>query len=132
VRALIATALGVLVVDLESEEVLEDEVADELPPSPDVELPLPRVVAAARHGSTVIAVVDRRPPVVVSHDAGITWRETGAGLPPGRAVAIAPHDPDVVLFAGAERLYLSHDGGRFWEALALELPDITAVCFEDR
>ena len=47
-------------------------------------LALPRVVAAAAAGSTVVAVVDRKPPLVVSHDAGITWRETGGGLPPGR------------------------------------------------
>ena len=62
-------------------------------------------------GSTVVAVVDRRPPLVVSNDAGRTWREAGGGLPPGRAVAIADDDPDLVLYAARNRLYLSEDGG---------------------
>jgi hypothetical protein len=64
---------------------------------PDLGLPL--VVAAAAHGSTVVAVVDRRPPLVVSSDGGATWREAGAGLGPGVAVAISPEHPDVVLYA---------------------------------
>jgi hypothetical protein len=64
---------------------------------------------------------------VVSHDSGGTWDEAGGGLPPGRAVAIAGHDPDLVLFAARNRLYLSRDGARFWQALAPELPEIDAV-----
>ncbi len=120
-----------LLVDLDTEEVLDEEAPLE-PPGPDeAGVSLPLLVAAARRGSTVVAVVDRRPPLVVSHDAGTTWREAGAGLPPGRAVAIAPDDPDLVLFAGEERLYLSRDGGRFWQVLALELPGITAVTISD-
>jgi hypothetical protein len=27
----------------------------------------------------------------------------------------------------ANRLYISHDGGRFWQALVVELPEISAV-----
>src|SRR5439155_603953 len=73
-------------------------------------LSLPRVVAAAEAGSTIVAVVDTKPPLVVSHDAGRTWRESGRGLPAGRAVAIAPDDPDVVLYAARNRLYLSPAG----------------------
>ena len=46
-------------------------------------LNLPRLVAAAAAGATVFAVVDTKPPLVVSHDAGTTWRESGRGLPPG-------------------------------------------------
>ena len=34
-----------------------------------------------------------------------------------------------MLFATAERLHVSRDGGRFWRALAIELPGITAVAF---
>jgi hypothetical protein len=45
----------------------------------------------------------------------------------GRAVAISPDDPDVVLYATRNRLYLSRDGGRFWRSLALELPEIDSV-----
>src|SRR3712207_7216241 len=51
---------------------------------------------------------------LVSHDAGTTWHESGRGLPPGRAVAVSRDDPDVVVFASRNRLFLSRNGGRFW------------------
>ena len=73
-------------------------------------------------GSTVIAVVDRRPPLAVSNDAGRTWREAGGGLPPGRAIAIAEDDPDHVVYAARNRLYLSRNGGVFWRALDARAP----------
>jgi hypothetical protein len=88
---------------------------------------LPRVIAAAASGSTVVAVVDTRPPLAVSHDAGVTWTQSGGGLPAGRAVAVADDDPDLVLYGARNRLYLSRDGGRFWTALAPELPEIETV-----
>jgi hypothetical protein len=123
VRALVRTVDGVFEVDLDEELVLGLTDA-ELPPEPvRVEL----LVAAARNGSTVIAVVDRRPRLAISNDAGRTWRESGGGLPPGRAVAIAEDDPDYVLYAARNRLYLSTNGGTFWRALAPELPEIEAV-----
>ena len=78
----------------------------------EVPLSLPLVVAAAAVGSTVIAVVDRRPPLAVSNDAGRTWREAGGGLPPGRAIAIAEDDPDHVLYAARNRLYESQERRR--------------------
>lgn len=127
-RALVGTALGVVLVDLETEESLGlDENAQLEQVAHDLGLPL--VVAADAVGSTVIAVVERRPPLIVSNDAGRTWREAGGGLPPGRAVAIHPDEPDVVLYAARNRLYLSRDGGRFWRALAPELPEIEAVAW---
>ncbi len=64
---------------------------------------------------------------MVSHDAGRTWRESGRGLPAGRAVAVSDEDPDLILYATRNRLYLSRDGGRFWHGLAVELPKIEAV-----
>jgi photosystem II stability/assembly factor-like uncharacterized protein len=79
----------------------------------------------------VIAVVDARPPMLVSHDAGSTWRESGRGLPPGKAVAIDEGNPDRVVYAGRNRLYLSRDGGVFWTALDLELPEIEAVALTE-
>jgi hypothetical protein len=119
-------ALGRAVVDLDSEEIVE--ITDDDPEQrPETGISLPRLVDADRHGSRVVAVVDRRPPLVVSDDAGTTWREVGGGLPPGRAVAISPDHPDLVVFASESRLHLSRDGGRFWQALALELPSITRV-----
>jgi hypothetical protein len=125
VRALVQTVDGVFEVDLTEEEVLgsvEGEVRPER-----LEIPLPLFVAGAATGSTVVAVIDRRPPLVVSNDAGRTWRESGGGLPPGRAVAVADDDPDLMLYAARNRLYLSEDGGRFWRALVVELPEIQAV-----
>jgi hypothetical protein len=125
-RALVACELGTAEIDLDDEELLEI-TEDPLEAAPPLDVDLPLVVATAAHGSTIVAVVDRRPPLVVSNDGGATWREAGAGLGPGTAVAISPDHPDVVLFATAERLHLSRDGGRFWHALAIELPGITAV-----
>lgn len=124
-RALVQTVDGVFEVDLAEEEVL-GSVEGEIQPER-LEIPLPLFVAGAATGSTVVAVIDRRPPLVVSNDAGRTWRESGGGLPPGRAVAIADDDPDLMLYAARNRLYLSEDGGRFWRALVVELPEIQAV-----
>jgi hypothetical protein len=123
----VQTTDGLAVVDLEEETVLDLDATRELEPASPPAVSLPRVVAAAAAGSTIAAVVDAKPPVMVSHDAGRTWRDSGRGLPPGRAVAISPDDPDVVLYAARNRLYLSRDGGRFWRGLAPELPEITAV-----
>lgn len=124
-RALVRTVDGVFEVDLDEEEVLGGSGA-EIEPEP-VRVGLPLVVAAAASGSTVIAVVDRRPPLAISNDAGRTWREAGGGLPPGRAIALAWNDPDYVLYAARNRLYVSENGGLFWRALAPELPEIEAV-----
>jgi hypothetical protein len=130
VRALVRTEDAVWAVDLEDEALLGPAEA-KLTAEPTPAVALPRVVAAAAAGSTVVAVLDRKPPLAVSHDAGTTWSEAGRGLPPGRAVAIRDDDPDTILYAARNRLYLSRDGGRFWHALALELPEITAVALAD-
>lgn len=126
-NASVRTLLGTFDVDLELEEVV-GEAPDFDVAQPTVELP--RVVAAAASGATVVAVVDRRPPLAISNDAGSTWREAGGGLPPGFAVAINDENPDVMLFAARNRLYLSENGGIFWRALVPELPDIEAVRFD--
>jgi hypothetical protein len=128
VRALVRTVDGVFEVDLEEEVVLG--LVDVPVEPPQVELTLPLVVSAAATGSTVVAVVDRRPPLVVSNDAGSTWREAGGGLPAGRAVAIGEDNPDLVLYAARNRLYLSTNGGVFWRALVVELPEIEALTLE--
>ena len=125
-RAAVRTASGTYLVDLEDEEVVGEGEECHVEP---VRVELPRVVAAAQAGSTVAAVVDRKPPLAVSHDAGRTWRETGGGLPPGFAIAIDAENPDVMLFASRNRLYLSENGGIFWRALVPELPEIEAVTF---
>ena len=126
-NALIGTVAGTWLVDLEEEEVVVQVDEQVSPQAVTVELPL--LVAAAAAGSTVLAVVDRRPPLVVSHDAGYTWHEAGGGLPKGTAVAVNEANPDRMLYAARNRLFVSGDGGRFWRALVLELPEITAVTF---
>jgi hypothetical protein len=127
VTASVRTAQGTFEVDLELEEVVGEAVEFE---AEHVSVQLPRVVAAAASGATVVAVVDRRPPLAISADAGRTWREAGGGLPPGFAIAIDEDNPDRLLFAARNRLYLSENGGIFWRALVPELPDIQAVRFD--
>lgn len=89
------------------------------------------VKTADAAGATAVVILDRRPPLRVSHDGGATWEDAGGGLPEGRGVAVHPDDHDVVLYAGRNRLFVSHDGGRFWTALAPELPEIEAVAWAD-
>ncbi len=127
----VETVEGVHTVDVESESVADFVAGAELslPSAPKVELPL--VVATAAEGSTVVAVLNRRPPLAVSHDAGRTWREAGGGLPPGRAVAIAEGDPDRIAYATESRVYVSTDGGRFWRSIEPELAQITAITWLD-
>lgn len=130
-RASVLTAEGVYLVDLEDESVLGPAADGEFdpPPEPATRPFLPRLVAASGAGSTIVAVVDARPPLAVSHDAGRTWRESGRGLPPGQAVAVSAENPDHVLFAAGDRLYVSTDGGRFWRSLEAELPEIERVAW---
>lgn len=116
-RALVRTAHGVYEVDLEDEEVVG--LVDDPGFSPRI---------AVRDGDTmVVATETAHPPLRVSRDGGETWEDSGAGLPAARALAIAG---DAVLYAGRNRLFLSEDGGRFWHALAPELPEIEAVALE--
>jgi hypothetical protein len=125
VRVVVETADGRFSVDAETDEVEPTE--EELPPLSAPGVGLPRVRATAAAGSTVVALVDARPPLLISYDAGSSWRDAGRGLPAGRAIAILDENPDVVAYAARNRLYLSTDGGRFWSALAVELPEILAL-----
>jgi hypothetical protein len=124
----VRTVDGVVLIDLEDELVL---TADDIPAVDSPGVALPRVVATARSGATIVAVVDRRPPLAISRDNGSTWSEAGGGLPTGFAVAIAEEDPDRMLYAARNRLYVSENGGVFWRALTLELPDVLAVAWVD-
>jgi hypothetical protein len=122
--ALVDTAHGTFAVDLETGDVGPGEPFER---EPEPVLSLPRVVAAAAAGATVVAAVDAKPPLLVSHDAGTTWRQSGRGLPRGRAVAVSAVAPDTIVYAARNRLYVSRDGGVFWTALAGELPEILAI-----
>jgi len=124
-RLYVETAGGTFAVDLESEEV--EPVDVELEREAPLALNLPRVVASAAAGATVVALVDAKPPLLVSRDAGATWTAAGRGLPPGFAIAVAADDPDTIAYAARNRVYLSRNGGVFWSAIPVELPDVVAL-----
>ena len=90
-------------------------------------LNLPRVVAAAAAGSTVVAVVDARPPMLVSHDAGVTWRESGRGLPAGTAVAVSRGRSRPDRLRGAEPALRLAQRRRVLDGARGELPEIEAL-----
>lgn len=127
--AAVQTVEGVLLVDVEEERVLG--LGSELPEAEAPRVQLPRVVATAGAGATVVALLDRRPPLAISRDGGATWSEAGGGLPPGFAIAVAEDDPDRMLYAARNRLYVSANGGVFWRSLPFELPDVLAVAWID-
>lgn len=117
-KALVDTEHGVYAVDVDGDEVLGIEPRAELVQR-----------TADRAGSTAVVILDRRPPLRVSRDGGVTWDDAGGGLPLGRAVAVHPKDPELILYAGRNRLFVSRDRGRFWRALVVELPEIRAVAW---
>ena len=127
--AAVATVDGVVLVDVEDEELLGTGAQLPAVEAPQVELP--RVVAAARAGATIVCVVERRPPLAISRDGGATWSEAGGGLPAGFAIAVAEEDPDRMLYAARNRLFVSTNGGVFWRALPFELSDIEGVGWLD-
>jgi hypothetical protein len=125
VNVYVETENGTFAIDLETEELEPAEPFE----TEELAVELPRVIAAAGSGSTIVAAVDASPPLLVSHDAGATWRESGRGLPHPRGVAISDQDPDLIAYASRNRVHVSRDGGRFWTALALELPEIRRIAF---
>jgi hypothetical protein len=127
--AAVQTVEGVVLVDVEGEELLGS--GTELPSVEAPHVELPRVVATAQAGATIVAVVERRPPLAISRDNGSTWNEAGGGLPAGFAVAVAEDEPDRMLYAARNRLYVSSNGGVFWRSLPFELPDILAIAWLD-
>ena len=127
--AAVGTVDGVVLVDVENDEPLGPGA--EVPEADIPQVDLPRVVAAARAGATIVCVVERRPPLAISRDGGSTWSEAGGGLPAGFAVAIAEDDPDRMLYAARNRLFVSTNGGVFWRSLPFELPDIEGIAWLD-
>ena len=131
-RVSVLTVEGVFLVDLEDGSVLgpSAEAQFDPPPQPVAPPALPRVLAASGAGSTVVALVDAKPPLMISYDAGRTWKDAGRGLPSGCAVAVSAVNPDDIVFAARNRLYVSSDGGRFWRSLEAELPEVEEVAWE--
>lgn len=124
-QVLVAFALGVARLDVD--EATWELVDGVIVGAPADEIGLPLVVATARCGARIVALLDRRPPLAISDDAGTTWSEAGSGLPAGVALAISADHPDDLVYASDARLFVSRDGGRFWSALPPELEGITAV-----
>lgn len=91
---------------------------------------VPSLVDVDASGSTVALLLRRRPPLLISHDLGRTWSARGAGLPQGRSLALGA-TPDDIVYAARNRLFLSGDGGVFWRALLVELPEIRGVAWEE-
>jgi hypothetical protein len=118
--------------DADEDELLEREEEAAVERTRPLDLTPPwasgQVLDIDASGSTVVLLLDRRPPLMVSHDSGSTWSERGSGLPPGKAVALG-ESPDDVLYAGRNRVYVSRDGGVFWRAVAVELPEIRDVAW---
>ena len=127
--AAVETAEGVVLVDVEAESPLGP--GSELPEVDRPRVELPRVVATSGAGATIAAVVERRPPLMISRDRGATWSEAGGGLPAGFGIAVAEDEPDRMLYAARNRLYVSRNGGVFWSSLPFELPDVLAVAWID-
>jgi hypothetical protein len=128
---------GIRVVELgetsDEDAVLAERAGETLPPRPrPVEL-LPAFISGSlvdvdAVGPAIVVAVDRRPPLLVSTDAGRTWVERGGGLPQARAVALG-ESPDDVLYAARNRLYVSSDGGVFWRSVGVEFPEIRAIAW---
>ena len=126
-EAFVATALGCVVVELETGEA---ELVDDEPPvagTADVSLPL--LVASDQVGARIVAVVERRPPLIVSDDGAERGRRPAAAFrraPRSRSTRTTP------TCCSSRQSHASssrEDGGRFWRALDLELIGITAVAF---
>ncbi len=87
--------------------------------------------ASALDADTAYATIDAhrigdfRPHILRTHDAGATWREVDAGLPPGEFASVVRADPAQrgLLYAGtAEGVFVSFDDGGHWQSLELDLP----------
>ena len=69
------------------------------------------------------------PHVLRSDDAGTTWTDVSAGLPPlpVNAVAVHPDDPDRVWVALDKGVHQTRDGGATWSGMAVGLPNCLVV-----
>jgi hypothetical protein len=135
-RALVGCEDGLYTVEVGAEasedELLETEGGVALSRARALDLVPPwaagQALDADASGSTIVLLLERRPPLFVSHDTGATWSERGSGLPAGRAVALG-ESPDDVLYAARNRIHVSHDGGVFWRVVAVELPEIQDIAW---
>ena len=127
---LVQTADAVLTIDAE-DGVVEIDAGGRLAPTPEITTSLPGVLSCVGAGSTLVALLGQASGRHLHALAGRTWHESGGGLPRGQAIAIDEDDPDAILFAARNRVWASQDGGRFWESVAIDLPEIVAVSFRE-
>jgi hypothetical protein len=70
---------------------------------------------------------DSHPYVLVTDDAGASWRSIAGGLPPDQYAHVVREDPvnPDVLYVGLEQgVWISFDRGTHWESLRLNLPSV--------
>ena len=122
--ALVATAAGTFSVDLDSEEVGAAEPFRRRSAAAAQPAPGRRRRRGRLDGRRA---VDARPPLLVSYDAAPPGASPDAVFRRGAQSRSAEADPDTLAYAARNRLYVSRDGGVFWTALAVELPEIEAL-----
>lgn len=68
---------------------------------------------------------DFKPYLYVTRNKGVSWTKITNGIPEDEFVRVIREDPVVkdLVYAGTEKsVYVSHNGGRNWQPLALNLP----------
>lgn len=89
-------------------------------------------VSAHDPGTVYIATTrykfnDKMPGLYKSVNYGARWEKISAGIPEGSFTRVVREDPVVkdLLFAGTEKgVYVSYNGGEFWEPMQLNLPNV--------
>ena len=89
-------------------------------------------VSAHAPGTVYIATTrykfnDKTPGLYKSVNYGARWEEISAGIPEGSFTRVVREDPVVkdLLFAGTEKgVFVSYNGGEFWEPMQLNLPNV--------
>jgi hypothetical protein len=89
-------------------------------------------VSAHDPGTVYIATTrykfnDKMPGLYKSVNYGAQWKKISTGIPEGSFTRVVREDPVVkdLLFAGTEKgVYVSYNGGEFWEPMQLNLPNV--------
>src|SRR6056300_350563 len=70
---------------------------------------------------------DKSPGLYKSVNYGAQWKKISTGIPEGSFTRVVREDPVVkdLLFAGTEKgVYVSYNGGEFWDPMQLNLPNV--------
>ena len=89
-------------------------------------------VSAHDPGTVYIATTrykfnDKMPGLYKSVNYGERWEKISTGIPEGSFTRVVREDPVVkdLLFAGTEKgIFVSYNGGKFWEPMQLNLPNV--------